>query len=193
MEAMDTSSTASDELVIAKRALDSSLGDNFKKYLRAMRQWFTQQSTKEEFDTEVHHFLTPDSVKAHNRFLLALLNKCSHLETLEDNPSVPDVKPIVADKTPIDTKPVATTTATATEVPVKPKPKPVVKPLNKKLREKQKKVNFENRFDATSEMNNAYIRDMRFFDDSQKLSKVSYCQRESLLPDHLYSVEAHKQ
>ena len=97
-----------EELVSAKRKLDESLGDNFKqyfqftrhmfltfkrhfsksdRYLQTMRQWFTQQLTKFEFDARVRTFLSPESLAAHNRFLLALFNKCSAIADIEDSSS----------------------------------------------------------------------------------------------------------
>jgi hypothetical protein len=51
-----------------------------------MRQWFTEQISKEEFDYKVREFLSDSAVRAHNQFLLALLNKCSNLVPIKDSP-----------------------------------------------------------------------------------------------------------
>ncbi len=48
-----------------------------------MRQWFTEQISKEDFDYKVREFLSDSAVRAHNQFLLALLNKCSHLSPID--------------------------------------------------------------------------------------------------------------
>jgi len=48
-----------------------------------MRQWFTEQITKEEFDYKVRQHLAKDAIVAHNQFLLALLNKCTDLASNE--------------------------------------------------------------------------------------------------------------
>lgn len=175
---------STEELVLAKKNLDQSLGDNFKIYLQTMRQWFTQELTKEEFDSRVRQFLTKDSLQAHNRFLLSVLNKCSDLANFGIN-------------TTITAQPFTTTTTTTTDktepkvvvktefkpIPkFKPKHKPVVKPLAKKLKTK---MNFDHRFERSANENQ--LRSIKPLDDCEKLLKVSYCQRESVLPDNFMS------
>ncbi|XP_054157160.1 transcriptional adapter 1-like [Oppia nitens] len=222
--AAGASTSVADPLAVAKRALDDCLGDNFKLYLRAMRQWFTHESTKEEFDQEVTKFLTKDMLKAHNNFLLALFNKCCQLAPTTDDHQMPTSTASTATTTTtassscstdsaIDVKvnaaAAATASSTTADIPVllvpKTEPKsvtytdlkpkqPVVKSLSKRLKEKTAslkektlKLNFAKKFADTSVGDNGYLSDVRLWDDCQKLSKVSYCQRESVLPDHFMS------
>jgi len=67
------------ELNVARKKLIDSIGDNSKMYFAQMKLWFRQKITKVEFDTEARKLLTPDTVKFHNEFLLAILNKCQSL------------------------------------------------------------------------------------------------------------------
>ena len=69
---------------------------------------------------------------------------------------------------------------------IKPKSKPVIKSLKKKLKT-SKKMNFEYRYEGSPTTDMSYLRPIKMLDDCQKLSKVSYCSRESVLPDHFMS------
>lgn len=64
------------QLVMAKQKLSDALGDRFKAYMNCLKLWFSQRLTKEEFDIEVRKFLSHDTVRVHNEFLLAFFNKC---------------------------------------------------------------------------------------------------------------------
>ena len=67
------------------------------------------------------------------------------------------------------------------------KPKPIVKPLKKKLKSLKQKLSLEYRFEGSPTTDFNYLTAIKPFDDCQKLSKVSYCSRETLLPDHFMS------
>ena len=67
------------------------------------------------------------------------------------------------------------------------KPKPIVKSLKKKLKGNLKKISYDHRFEGSPTTDKSYLRPIKMLDDSQKLSKVSYCSRESVLPDHFMS------
>lgn len=145
-----------DGLVEAKRRLNATLGDNFKKYLAAMRAWFTGQMAKDDFDHHCRQFLSQDEVHAHNEFLLALFKKCSHLAPPKETNN--NVKEKIGEK-----------------------PKKVSKPAKKKL--KMVRANFDHRFEPAYLANN-YISSPLKFVDEEKLSKVQYAHKELLLPDH---------
>lgn len=69
-----------------------SLNGHSYRYLQAMRQWYSQQMTKLEFDQRVREFASAEARAAHNRFLLALFNKCSALADIETDQTVSALK-----------------------------------------------------------------------------------------------------
>lgn len=70
---------STDTLNIARRKLNEALGEKTTKYFGHVKQWFRMKLTKEEFDAEARSLLSPDQVRYHNEFLLALLNKVEGL------------------------------------------------------------------------------------------------------------------
>lgn len=62
-----------------KKQLFSSLNDGGNQYLKFMKMWFSMKLTKEKFDESVRNIIPPELISLHNRFLLAILNKCQTL------------------------------------------------------------------------------------------------------------------
>ncbi|RZF46213.1 hypothetical protein LSTR_LSTR013846 [Laodelphax striatellus] len=73
-------------LILAKKCLMDSLGDKFPTYLKALKQWFSMQSTKEDFDTELRKVLNNDQMKIHNQLFIQLLKTCHDYTNAPSSP-----------------------------------------------------------------------------------------------------------
>src|SRR3989442_10437223 len=70
---------SSHSLAEAKKALFDSLGDNFKEYLRLLREWFMGKLDKRTFDSTAMDLLDRNQIQLHNSFLISLLDRCHTL------------------------------------------------------------------------------------------------------------------
>uniref|UniRef100_A0A914UPK8 Transcriptional adapter 1 n=1 Tax=Plectus sambesii TaxID=2011161 RepID=A0A914UPK8_9BILA len=60
----------------ARESLVEALGDKTSEYFRAMKLWFRDRITKEEFDSRARALMPPGKVGVHNEFFLAILGRC---------------------------------------------------------------------------------------------------------------------
>lgn len=78
-------------VLVAKRNLENSLGDDWQKYLSHLRKFF-RNGSKLEFDREIRSFLTNKQIYYHNSFLLAILNTADVTESVHESPAPVNVK-----------------------------------------------------------------------------------------------------
>jgi len=61
-----------------KNNLQDALGsEDFSRYLKLLKKWFSQSLTKEQFDTHARKLIPPEKIHFHNAFFVALLSKCN--------------------------------------------------------------------------------------------------------------------
>ncbi|KAF6021335.1 hypothetical protein EB796_020357 [Bugula neritina] len=68
-------------LNVCRRRVQNVLKDKMKRYLALMGSWFRGKMSKEEFDSEARLLFTDNTVRVHNEFLLAMLNRCQSIST----------------------------------------------------------------------------------------------------------------
>lgn len=78
-------------VLVAKRNLENSLGDDWQKYLSHLRKFF-RNGSKLEFDREIRSFLTNKQIYYHNSFLLAILNTADVTESVHESPAPANIK-----------------------------------------------------------------------------------------------------
>ncbi|XP_039286876.1 transcriptional adapter 1 [Nilaparvata lugens] len=76
-------------LILVKNCLMDSLGDKFPTYLQALKQWFSLQTSKEDFDNEVRKILNAEQMKIHNQLFIQLLKACNEYSNAPSSPHVP--------------------------------------------------------------------------------------------------------
>jgi len=61
-----------------KKSLETALGrEDFERYLKLLKKWFSQSLTKEQFDTQARKLIPRDKIMYHNQFFVAILSKCN--------------------------------------------------------------------------------------------------------------------
>ena len=66
------------ELSSTRKKLFNALGESKAAYLKHLKSWFGNKSSKDELDSAAKKLLSYEYVHLHNRFLLAILSKCEH-------------------------------------------------------------------------------------------------------------------
>jgi len=61
-----------------KKSLENALGpEDFERYLKLLKKWFSQSLTKEQFDTQARKLIPREKIHHHNQFFVAILSKCN--------------------------------------------------------------------------------------------------------------------
>ncbi|XP_067940960.1 transcriptional adapter 1-like [Watersipora subatra] len=86
----------------ARQKVQAVLNDQMKVYLSLMGAWFRGKMTKEEFDSQARSLFTDNSVRVHNEFLLAMLNRVQATSSspVMQEVSRPSTLPIQAQQKP---------------------------------------------------------------------------------------------
>jgi len=73
-----------------RESMEHALGqNNHAKYMTSLRDWFSQKTSKDDFDLDVLPFLDGTALQLHNQFMFVLLNECQNPPTLSIKPAPP--------------------------------------------------------------------------------------------------------